>query len=71
MMFAAMKVGLPWKQFWHAEAKALHMVKNIEKIYKIIVVRVGANGKALNSKPCSICERLINDMKLKSVEYSL
>lgn len=71
MMFAAMKVGLPWKQFWHAECLAIHKVKNIDKAYKIIIARVGANGLAMSSKPCKICERRILEVGLKSVEYSI
>lgn len=67
----ANKVGKPLSVFNHAETKALSLLKSGQKAYKIYVVRVGAKGKALNSKPCKICERALKDYGIKSVEYTL
>lgn len=71
MMRAGKKVGLDEKIYWHSECKALYSVKNVDKIYKLIVVRVDAKGNPAPSHPCIICSTLAREMGVKSIEYSL
>lgn len=71
MLKAGNKVGLKDKIYWHAECRAIYSLRNINKAYKIVVVRVNSFGESVNSKPCPLCERLIKDIGIKIVEYSV
>ncbi len=71
MMRAGKKVGLDLKIYWHSECRALYSVKNVDKIHKLIVVRVDAKGNPAPSHPCIICSTLAREMGVKSIEYSL
>lgn len=71
MMRAGKKVGLDEKIYWHSECKALYSVKNVDKIHKLIVVRVDAKGHPASSEPCKICKNLAHELGVKVIEYSL
>lgn len=71
MKRAGQKVGLDEKIYWHAECKAIYSLRNPEKAYKLVVVRVGSKGEPVNSKPCIICERLIKLSGIRAVEYTI
>lgn len=70
MKQAGQKVGLEEKIFWHAECKTIYSVRDLSKAHRLIVVRIGSKGEALNSKPCCICERLIQEVGIKEISYS-
>lgn len=67
---AAKKLGLDEKCYLHAEQRALYLDK-ARKGVKLIVVRVGANGEAMNSEPCVVCKQVLLDFpNIRSIEYS-
>lgn len=70
MLKAGNKVGLKDKIYWHAECKAIYSLRNLEKAYKITVVRVNSEGMPVNSKPCILCETLIKEIGVRVVEYT-
>lgn len=66
----AKKVGLPDKQFLHAEVAAIIKCKDISKAYKIFVSRWNANGEPLLAKPCPICASAILAAGITIVEHT-
>lgn len=64
----ANKVGKPFHLCVHAEVSAIDCASG--KADTMIVVRVSKSGNLLDSKPCSICTRLIKDIGVKRVYYS-
>ena len=69
MAEAAEKVGLPHKQFIHAEADAIFRCKNLDKAYRIFVTRTTKSGYGL-AKPCLVCQQLIESAGIKVVEHT-
>lgn len=68
--YYAEKVGLPNKIFLHAEIHAIVKCKNIEKAYKIVVMRFDSKGKPVNAKPCPVCENAIKESGIKNIEHT-
>ncbi len=66
----ANKVGLPEKQFLHAEISAIVRCRDLAKAHKIEVFRVGRNGDLLLAKPCPVCESAIKASGIKHVEHT-
>lgn len=66
----ACKVGLPDKQFLHAEIHAIALCKNLKKAHRIVVMRFDKNGEPKNAKPCPICESAIRAVGIKHVEHT-
>ena len=58
----AAAVGLPEKQFIHAEMAAILKCRNLDKAYRIMVTRFNKKGEPLCAKPCKICMEAIRDM---------
>ena len=71
MLEAGSKVGLKDKIYWHAECKAIYSARNLNKAYKLIVVRINSEDKPVYSKPCVLCEALIKEAGVKIIEYSV
>ncbi|MCK9369256.1 hypothetical protein M0R04_04895 [Candidatus Dojkabacteria bacterium] len=53
------KVGLPDKEFLHAEIAAIIRCKNLKKAHSIFISRYGVKGEPLNAKPCPICSEAL------------
>lgn len=66
----AHKVGLPMKQYLHAEISAIIRCRNLDKAHRMIVTRFGKDGKALNAKPCPVCQSAIDSTKIKIIEHT-
>lgn len=66
----ANKVGLPEKQFLHAEIHAIARCKQLHKAYSISVMRFDSEGKPRNAKPCAVCESAIRAAGIKIVEHT-
>jgi tRNA(Arg) A34 adenosine deaminase TadA len=66
----ANKVGLPEKQFLHAEISAIVRCRDLAKAHKIEVFRVGRNGDLLLAKPCPVCESAIRASGIKHIEHT-
>ena len=67
----AVKVGLPEKEFLHAELLAIIRSLKIGTPYKIKVERYGKFGQPLNSAPCPICKLAILEAGIKFVEHTI
>lgn len=71
MAIAARRVGLPQKEFCHAEQRCIARDK-AKKGYKIYVARIDAKGNPMPAYPCPICRLLIKEhSSLKSIECTL
>ncbi len=66
----ACKVGLPDKQFLHAEIHAISRCRNLERAHRIVVSRFDKQGKPKNAKPCPVCESAILAAGIKNVEHT-
>ena len=58
----AVSVGLPEKQYIHAEIDAILKCRNLDKAHRITVVRYNKMGEPLCAKPCKICMAAIEEM---------
>lgn len=58
----AVSVGLPEKQYIHAEIDAILKCRNLDKAHRIMVVRYNKKGEPLCAKPCKICMAAIEEM---------
>lgn len=65
------KVGLPEKQFLHAEIHAIVRCKDLSKAYKIFISRWSKNGEPLLAKPCPVCQSAIEAAGIEIVEYTV
>lgn len=66
----ASKLGLPEKQYIHAEADAIFKLKYTDKPYRIFVSRVTPGGNYANAKPCKVCQSLIHKAGIQIVEHT-
>lgn len=66
----ANKVGLPHKEFLHAEISAIVKCRDLSKAYKITVLRFNKDGSAALAKPCPICEQAIEAAGIKHVSHT-
>lgn len=66
----ARKVGLPEKNFQHAELSAIVKCKDLSKAHKISVFRYTKDGKPANAKPCPICLSLIASTPIQIIEHT-
>ena len=66
----AKKVGLPDKQFMHAEIHAISKCRDLSKAHKIAVYRYGKRGQPLIAKPCLICQSAIESVGIEVVEWT-
>ena len=67
----AARVGLPEKQFIHAEIDAIIKCRSLERADRILVTRVNRRGKYLLAKPCEICTEAIRLAGIPNVEWSV
>ena len=63
----AKKVGMSSKNWEHAEVAAIRHAKELDTL---VVVRVSAKGNLVDSKPCFICRKLLEDSGVKHLYYS-
>jgi len=66
----AVAVGLPEKQFLHAEIHAITRCKKLNKAHKIVVYRYNDDGEASNAKPCKVCMSAIKAANIKIIEHT-
>jgi tRNA(Arg) A34 adenosine deaminase TadA len=66
----ARNVGLPDKQFLHAEIHAIVRCKQLFRAHRIVVMRFDKDGKPKNAKPCPVCESAIKAAGIKIVEHT-
>ena len=66
----ATKVGMPEKQFLHAEISAIIRCKDLSKAHKILVTRYNKQGEPVLAKPCPICQSAILAANIKYTEHT-
>lgn len=66
----AERVGLPDKQFLHAEIHAIARCKDLSKAHKILVTRFGKSGEPLLAKPCPVCQSAIKAAGIELIEHT-
>lgn len=66
----AATVGLPHKQYLHAEIAAILRLSDVSKAHRIKVERYDAKGNPANAKPCPICDHVIRSAGIKVVEWT-
>lgn len=67
----ARAVGLPEKQFLHAEIAAIIKCKSLDKAHRILVTRINKKGKPALAKPCPVCEVAIREAGIKEVDWTI
>lgn len=67
----AEKVGLPDKQFLHAEVHAITKCRDLSKAHRIAVYRYGKSGQPLLAKPCPVCQSAIESVGIEIVEWTI
>lgn len=66
----ACEVGLPDKQFLHAEIHAIARCRRLERAHRIVVMRFDKQGNPCNAEPCVICRSAIRAAGIKVVEHT-
>ena len=66
----AEQVGLPHKQFLHAEIHAIIRCKQLSKAHKIVVMRFDKDGNERSARPCPVCQSAIDATEIKIVEHT-
>jgi deoxycytidylate deaminase len=66
----ALKAKRPGRIFLHAELDALIRASRRGKVHKLVVIRIGRNGKEMLAKPCECCQLAIIDFNVKVVEHT-
>lgn len=67
----AKAVGLPEKQFLHAEIAAIIKCRDLSRAHKILVTRIDRKGRTALAKPCPVCESAIKEAGIKNVEWTV
>ena len=62
-------VGMPEKQFWHAECLAIHRIPYGSLPYRIVIARVNREGESLPSAPCKVCANAIKKRGIEVIEH--
>ena len=67
----ARRVGEEYKQYLHAEIRAI--IKALKKgvPYKIKIERYGKGGEPRDAMPCPICQLAIREAGIKFIEYTI
>lgn len=64
------EVGLPEKIYLHAEVHAITKCRNLDKAYKIVIMRYDSGGNPKPAKPCPVCESAIEAAGIKLVYHT-
>ena len=65
------KVGILYKDYIHAEIASIVKCSNLNKAHSIHVFRYSRDGRAMNAKPCLICQSAIAAAGIKHVYWSV
>lgn len=66
----AASVGLPDKQFLHAEIHAIVRCKDLSKAHKIFVSRWDKKGNPMLAKPCPVCVSALEAAGIEIIEHT-
>jgi len=59
-----------WINSLHAEQRTILFTNANIKRCSILVVRINKNNKLVNSKPCKVCQSLMQDVGITKIHYS-
>jgi len=71
MKLHGQKVGIPFKEYLHAEVAAIVKCKNLHNAYSIHVYRYSKEGAPMIAKPCPICESVIKSAGIKHIYFTV
>jgi tRNA(Arg) A34 adenosine deaminase TadA len=66
----AVQVGLPDKQFLHAEIHAIVRCRDLSKAHRIFVSRWDSKGNPALAKPCPVCISAIEAAGIEIVDHT-
>jgi tRNA(Arg) A34 adenosine deaminase TadA len=66
----AVQVGLPDKQFLHAEIHAIVRCRDLSKAHRIFVSRWDSKGNPALAKPCPVCISAIESAGIEVIEHT-
>lgn len=66
----AKKVGLPEKEFIHAEVAAIVRCSDLSKAASIKIFRFDSSGSPVLAKPCPICQSAIKSAGIKHIFHT-
>jgi tRNA(Arg) A34 adenosine deaminase TadA len=66
----AVQVGLPDKQFLHAEIHAIVRCRDLSKAHRIFVSRWDSKGNPALAKPCPVCISAIEAAGIEVIEHT-
>lgn len=66
----AHRVGLPYKQFLHAEIHAITRCPDLKRAHRIAVSRFNRQGKPQLARPCAVCYSAIKAAGIPHIEHT-
>ena len=66
----ATQVGMPDKQFLHAEIHAIVRCRDLSKAHRIFVSRWDSKGNPALAKPCPVCISAIEAAGIEVIEHT-
>lgn len=66
----ANQVGMPDKQFLHAEIHAIVRCRDLSKAHRIFVSRWDSKGNPALAKPCPVCISAIEAAGIEVIEHT-
>jgi tRNA(Arg) A34 adenosine deaminase TadA len=66
----AERVGMPEKQFLHAEISAITRCRRLDRAHKILVTRYNKHGEPVLAKPCPVCTSAIRAANIQYIEHT-
>jgi len=66
----ANKLGDKHKIYLHAEIHAIVRCKDLDRAYRIRILRTNNKGEIRLAKPCVICMEAIKSVGIKKIEYT-
>lgn len=66
----AVQVGLPDKQFLHAEIHAIVRCRDLSKAHRIFVSRWDSKGNPALARPCPVCISAIEAAGIEVIEHT-
>ena len=67
--YFANRVNQPHKIYLHAEIHAIIKAGD-KQIHKMVISRIGKNHRALNARPCPVCQEAIKAYGIKFVSFT-
>jgi tRNA(Arg) A34 adenosine deaminase TadA len=66
----ANKIGMPEKQYLHAEIHAITKCRDLKRAHRIFVARYNKQGQAVLAAPCPVCVSAITATGIKHVFHT-